>query len=405
VFSDDESTTVEDGIEIEASASLFVGALLIVLSSLFFLVLSELVLSFYLFERYYVWPPNFERSFNPPPEVIHGISFPSRFTISPDGFRGDPMSKEAEYRLLAIGGSTTICTYLDDSKTWPYLLQQNLNAALGPDRVWVGNAGRPGHSTRQNTLQVEKLLGQHPEIDGVILILGANDLMVALPDTISQPVVFDDDPNGMLRRSFAVFPDSAVDSPWYARNVIGRFARLRSWHPLPLQKDGVFALDEKGEFVRVMRSYRKSASRIIPTLPDISDFVAIYVRNLHTIVDHVERMGRRVIFVTQPMLWKDQMSQSELDLLAFGGPNFFRMGHGKPFYSTAALAKAMAIYNDALLEVCRSREVECVDMAAMLPRTAQVHYDEAHYTEFGSAIVARRMAEYLLGSKPLSELR
>jgi hypothetical protein len=279
------------------------------------------------------------------------------------------------------------------------------NATLGPETVWIGNAGRPGHSTPLNILQVENLLAQHPEIDGVIMLLGAADLMVNVPATISQPIVFKDTPNGPLRRAFADFPDSAVDAPWYSRDVIGRIARLRDWHPIPLQKDGIFAMDEKGDFVRMLRTYRRSASQIISTLPDISDLVALYVDNLNTLVDHVERMGRRVSLVTQPMLWKAEMSQTELDLLSFGGPNFFRLKHGMPYYSSAALAQAMEIYNEALLEVCRAREVECVDLAKMLPSTTEVYYDDAHYTEFGAAIVADRMTEYLLETTPLRDLR
>jgi hypothetical protein len=171
--------------------------------------------------------------------VIHGISFPTHFTLSTSGFRGDPISKKAQYRLLTIGASTTICVYLDDAKTWPYLVQQHLNVALGPETVWIGNAGRPGHSTQLNILQVENLLEQHPEIDGVIMLLGAADLMVNLPSTLSQPIVFKDTPNGPLRRAFADFPDSVVNAPWYSRNVFGRIARLRDWHPIPLQKDGI----------------------------------------------------------------------------------------------------------------------------------------------------------------------
>jgi hypothetical protein len=215
------------------------GLVLILLSSLVFLVISELFLSSYLAERYYIWPPNFTRSFDADPDVIHGISFPTQFTISSSGFRGDPISKKAQYRLLTIGASTTICVYLDDAKTWPYLVQQHLNVALGPETVWIGNAGRPGHSTQLNILQVENLLEQHPEIDGVIMLLGAADLMVNLPSTLSQPIVFKDTPNGPLRRAFADFPDSVVNAPWYSRNVFGRIARLRDWHPIPLQKDGI----------------------------------------------------------------------------------------------------------------------------------------------------------------------
>ena len=65
----------------------------------------------------------------------------------------------------------------------------------------------------------------------------------------------------------------------------------------------------------------------------------------------------------------------------------------------------MKIYNQALLGVCEARGVECVDLAEMVPRNEEVFYDDAHFTERGSAIVAARLAEYLLVSAPLSQLR
>jgi hypothetical protein len=116
-------------------------------------------------------------------------------------------------------------------------------------------------------------------------------------------------------------------------------------------------------------------------------------------------MDEKGEFVAQPMLWKAEMSQSELDLLSFGGPNFSRLRRGMPYYSGAALAQAMEIYNEALLEVCRVRQVECVALAKMLPSTTDVYYDDAHYTEFGASFVADRMTEYLLETIPLSDLR
>ena len=381
------------------------GAALFVLSAIVFLTLGELFMLLYLPNRYYVWPPNFKKTFHLEPDVIHGVTSPSNFTINAFGLRGDPLSEDEKYRLLAVGASTTICAYLDDSKAWPYLLQERLNEALGPKMVWVGNAGRPGHSTAEHVLQIEKLLEQYPEIDAAVLLVGLNDLWVNLAAAIDRPRVFDEDPNRALRRAFSIFPDWDADIPWYSRNVIGRLMRLRNWHPIPLKKDGVYAMDEKGDFIKIMRAYRKAASSIRHRLPDISAAVVVYTRNLHAIVDQVERMGRRVIFLTQPTLWKHRMPRSELDLIWGGGPSFFRLKRGRPYHSPSVLAEAMTIYNDALLEVCRERGVECVDMAKMVPKTAKVFYDDAHYTEYGSTMVAERLAEYLLDKEPLSQSR
>ena len=379
-----------------------IGAVVFFSSCIFLLIVGELVMSRFLFSGYYVWPPDFHRTFEVQPDIIAGVSTPSELTISEDGFRGDPLSREAGYRILAIGGSTTICVYLDDSKAWPYLVQKQLNEKLGPDAVWVGNAGRPGHSTPSHILQVEKLLAQYPQIDAVVLLVGVNDALVSHEATIDKPLVFNRSEDAALRIAFSVYPDWDSDAPWYTRNVVGRLARIRSWKPIPLEKEGVFSMDAKGEFYSVVRGYRKAASTYRDKLPDLSKAVAKYRRNLNVIVDRAVAAKRRVVFLTQPTVWRAGMTQDELDLLWAGGTDFFRLKRGKPYYSAEVLAETMALYNSVLLDVCNDRGVECLDMAERVPRTVAAFYDDAHFTEQGSAIVAARLAEYLADRAPLS---
>jgi len=99
------------------------------------------------------------------------------------------------------------------------------------------------------------------------------------------------------------------------------------------------------------------------------------------------------------------MTPEEKALLWMGGTNFFDLGPGKEYYSLEALPKTMALYNDTLTDVCRARGVECVDIASALPRTSEVFYDDAHYTELGASLVADRSSQYLLSTEPLSEMR
>jgi hypothetical protein len=57
------------------------------------------------------------------------------------GFRGPEMpSIDSNWlRLITIGGSTTACTFLSDSNTWPFLLEKKLKA--GYPQTWLNNAG------------------------------------------------------------------------------------------------------------------------------------------------------------------------------------------------------------------------------------------------------------------------
>ena len=91
-----------------------------------------------------VWPPNTVLINRPEPGTIRGVGPEARFEINSAGIRGDEFSDSRDYHILAVGGSSTECLYLDTDKAWPYALQQMLNAQLQGERVWVGNIGRSG---------------------------------------------------------------------------------------------------------------------------------------------------------------------------------------------------------------------------------------------------------------------
>src|SRR5436305_1824700 len=56
---------------------------------------------------------------------LPGVSLRGLNTTNRWGMRGDepPTDWQNHYTIVTIGGSTTQCFFLDDHKTWPYLLQ------------------------------------------------------------------------------------------------------------------------------------------------------------------------------------------------------------------------------------------------------------------------------------------
>lgn len=350
--------------------------------------------------RYFVWPPNFSAKFDAGEVIRHGVDFPGKLTINSDGMRASLPEDDHDYRILAVGGSTTICVYLDDAKAWPRRLQDELNGALGEERVWVGNVGRPGHSTDEHILQAEMLLMQNPEIDALVLLVGINDFLRFLPRAGKPGERSSWAASGRrarLSRAFSFYPGWDGETPWYRRNFVTRISRLVSWHPLPLRAEGdVRPMGEKGEWLAFLRRYRARASALVEKLPDLRTGLAEYEDNLNRIVDVGSRQGVRVVLVTQPTLWRAGLSPEEEELLWAGGPPWNRMQYGDPYYSAGALAQGMQRYNAALLGVCRERGVECLDAAGVMPRTMDVFYDDAHFTEAGSAMLAGLLAEHLL---------
>ncbi len=351
-------------------------------------------------DRFYVWPPYWQRTMQPDPEAIPGIYGPSRLRINGLGMRAGPFGPDGQYRLLAVGGSTTICSYLDDEETWTHLVQERVNAALGPDTLWVGNVGRPAHSTPQHVFQVEKLLDQNPEIDGVLLLVGINDLLLRLELRLRgfrMPT-----PDEVLKQSFA-FPGWDPQSPWYLRTGLGRFWQTRQWWPWRGVRGDRRLQDDTGSNVALWRWHRQQASRFKEELPPLSQALSNYRWNLQTIVNLARARNARVLFITQPTLWRPDLSPEEEKRLGMGGPGFLQ--EGAEYYSAAALAEGMELYNESLRRVCQEQRVECIDAAVKLPKDTSIFYDDAHFTEEGARQLARIVSDHLLEHEPFADRR
>jgi lysophospholipase L1-like esterase len=348
---------------------------------------------------YYVWPPGAQFVFEPRPGLLPGVEGVARVTINELGMRSEPLGDDPRYRLLAVGGSTTACSSLDDDEAWPYLVQERLNEALGPGATWVGNVGRPGHTTSQHVLQVDRLLEQHPQLDGVLLLVGINDLLLRL--SARRGTSGRGGPMDPLETAFAVLPRGAVERPWYERSALGFY--LASG----LRRNPRWAADAElrpdGSHIERWREFRRRAGRLLDSLPDLSraGWLAGYAARLDAIVDAARRRGARLVFMTQPALWRDDLSDAELALLWTGGPPLHSLEEGADYYTAGALAEGMRRFNETLLEVCRKRRVECLDLAGRLPRDSSIFYDDAHFTEEGARRVAELVARFLLATPPL----
>lgn len=105
--------------------------LLLCFSVAFALLLGESALQFALYsihnKGYYFMPPRHKAVFRPQPSIMPGISGDSNFYTNSNGVRGDEFTDQDTYRIMAIGGSTTECAYLDQPETWTHLLQESLD--------------------------------------------------------------------------------------------------------------------------------------------------------------------------------------------------------------------------------------------------------------------------------------
>jgi len=372
---------------------------LVLISTLLVLGLAELIARTLApplaLNRHYVWPPNLDTTFTPTPEIMPGVSGPAHFVTNNRGIRGDDLADDQHYRILAVGGSTTECVYLDTQEAWPRLVQEMLAEQSGK-AIWVGNTGKSGQTTYGHIEVVRHLLAELPRIDMVLLLTGINDLSFNLGSGRGF-----EEPTNMFA-SNAFFGRIEADPPFYQRTGLWNLlSRALSREDEPRRKR--LANDLEGANYALWRQWRAQARDIITEMPNLGPALDAYEQNLNAIVDLAQQRSVRVVLMTQPVLWRPDLSPEERALLWFGwiGPR-----DGDPsltFYDVEVLASAMDQFNARVLKVCQDRQIECIDLDQQIPRSTASFYDDVHFNEAGSRLVAETVARYLAGTPPFNQ--
>lgn len=199
----------------------------VIVSATIGLAVAETALRSQYRDLFYVWTPYTHAVFELPPGRAPGIQGQTEFTINRSGLRGDDFGPDGDYRVLAIGASTTECLTLDDAVAWPRLAQELVNARGPKRRVWIGNAGRAGLRMSHHELQLRYLLPEYPRIDAVILLVGINDVSSRLAqDAGYRPA----NPNGaddpaLMRTAFQDLPRQYRPGGFFERTETWRLLR------------------------------------------------------------------------------------------------------------------------------------------------------------------------------------
>ncbi|MCA9435603.1 MAG: SGNH/GDSL hydrolase family protein [Candidatus Omnitrophica bacterium] len=383
-------------------------ALLVLGGCLFALAVAEVTLrlAFPLPSGNFIHRPNLVRTFRPSPGVMPGVEGESEFRVNSLGIRGSEIPKGKTHRILAIGGSTTECLYLDQTEAWPALLEERLNASVSTPEVWIGNAGKTGVSTREHRLQIPILLDDIKRIDRVILLAGVNDLLLRLavddrydPDFVVKP----GSREFLMSRAFdMVRPATDVHRvPFFPRRFIGLSLQLFGSLLGYQEKETPMHLveDEAGRLYIERRRFRKNRMGTRDTLPDLSTGLREFGKNLTDCIQAAKDRKVDIVLVSQPVLWSDTLTPDQEDLLWTGGVGSIS-GENLEYYSTSALAAGMQKYNDRMKELATKESIPFYDLAEHLPKDTTVFYDDCHFNEQGAERVADQLTEFLLAELP-----
>jgi lysophospholipase L1-like esterase len=245
---------------------------------------------------------------------------------------------------------------------------------------------------------LDLLVPRYPGIDAVLLLVGANDLLLRLVrDDQNNPHLPEEleDEAKLLLHAFTEFPlrgKTLFERSRVWRGIARLTERAKATRRVEVQ-------DRTGAIYRVWRLARQRAPKT-DELPDLTMALEEYKERLRTLADVAQEHGIRPILVTQPTLWRADLPPN-LDRLLMMGGRKFPVAHS--YYTVEALTQALQEYNAALWSVCGERRLDCVDLTPLLPQDASVFYDDFHFNEGGANKVGTALAKQLIRWPPFSE--
>lgn len=301
--------------------------------------------------------------FQPDADLFPGVTGPCMHRINSQGLRGPEWpSPGSAYRILCVGGSTTDCLYLDDSKIWPARLAAELNETTG-EKYWTGSAGQNGARMEDHWefVRDSALVGQ---VNCVVCLAGADDYL-----------------SGVLQME----REGPIRGPFWTR--LWLFRELREWQGGYRQPG--FAIDFEG------KGYREFQSRIpIRTgNVDLAGALDRFERGARRLCANMKTRGKRLILITQPSLWDDAMSPLAKRMLRYGSED---TDHPKKATLRPESAmSAMDEFNQRLANACRDLDVEFLDVAPLLNGRERYFHDDIHLNENGCRELGRLVAKQI----------
>lgn len=288
------------------------------------------------------------------------------------GFRGPdlPEKDDSLYKIIAVGGSTTICRYLSDGYDWPNIVYKKLYAT--DSSIWMNNAGLEGHSTFGHLQTLPHFILPHKP-NMILFLVGCNDVERDLPNysfDTTAPV-----------HTLSWWPKPLYSSFFYKTikpyrllvNAIYNYRRNKAVHNnhvthqnIDFKKCGIIETDS----IFKQRQIETQLTRYIPA----------YKKRLLSLIKLCKSHKVVPVFVTQPSVLGNAIDPVT-------GVNLGRILFSDDVNGDVYFSK-LQVYNTALKQVCNENNCHCIDLASAMPKNTLYYYDFVHFTNAGSALVA-----------------
>jgi len=288
------------------------------------------------------------------------------------GLRGRYPAPE-KIDILAVGGSTTAESLINDGATWTDTLARSLST---PDRpVHVANAGLDGHSTFGHLKAFREWFPRIPGLKPryVLFYVGINDTQIS----DENPSYFDSFRPRSRVESLRnrLYNDSALYHLY--RNARGLY---RAYVSDVVHQPGELKFKDMGN------------DSLVPVAPDVIQRVVVernegalrrYRERLRRLAADAGELGAKVIIVNQ--LWRGVFGRS--------GDMFVRRRQARDADMLYVGYLRSRIYAAATMAACRKvQDATCIDLAEQLPLEPGDLYDHVHVAPSGAAKIGEFLA-------------
>lgn len=294
------------------------------------------------------------------------------------GYRGEEIVQpkpEGEFRIVAIGGSTTYTTRVDDYRlSYPALLEKELQER-GYRNVKVINAGVPGWES-WNLLIDFGLRTLDLDPDMVVIYTGYNDFK----PRIVEPQAYRSDNSGRA----APMIERVYMPNWLEYSTLYRIvAILADWMEPHTSYNTInsspetYLADEFHDQLKTGKPHEAfeemTVKEILAANPPI-----YFQRNIENIVAMAQDREIDILLATMALY-----------------PN----GEIDPRAASEEYQIAIAQHNQVLKDIAASKGESLFDFAAVFPQDLQYFEDGVHVTEAGSRLKAKLFADFIVANE------
>jgi hypothetical protein len=294
-------------------------------------------------------------------------------------------------RVLCLGASTTDQINQNLSDTWCGRLEMQLNRSYGASgvRFETASLGRGGFRAVDDLAWAEdSLAALQPDV--VVLLLGINDLAF----TGARNYRYNRLDSSLARSRRRRDPNGGrpATTPWQRRvcpmtlQLCRRLMLLKHRIAAAKQTDAPLRLDWDSENLPRLRKEYQALPEVDHVDRDPDPEKEFHDAADSLVASLVSRHIRTVV-LGQPVLWSDHMGDVERSQLWF--PVSTPKGPVRP--NGKWLANEMNRYNADLSAVAAARGATFYNLEGRIPKTVEYFFDDCHYTDAGSALVAKEV--------------